>query len=136
VETNTTHTLLVWLIVVTAATPLLLIAGGVACFLAWRRMVARVELELRRLDQEWRPMLQRATELLEDAGDVAGRVKHRVAQVDDTVAFLGAANWRVAGFLAGAAGVAVRRVARLLARRRPPRGGAGKAVIENHASSG
>jgi hypothetical protein len=78
---ETTNTLLTWLVIATALTPLLLVAAGVAAMLAWKRMKAQLERDLVPVVLETRATLQ-------EIQHIAASVRRRVDEVDRGVSSL------------------------------------------------
>jgi hypothetical protein len=78
---ETTNLILLWLVIVTSLTPVLLVAAGVVAMRAWRDLSARV-------DRELVPLLHQARATLDEAGHVTAIVRRRVDEADHAIASL------------------------------------------------
>jgi hypothetical protein len=105
---ETTNTLLTWLVIATALTPLFLVAAGVAAMLAWKRMRAQLERELG-------PVLLETRATLQEVQHIAASIRRRVDEVDRGVSSLQHKTSRLTDSIRGAVGGTLGRVLSIMA---------------------
>lgn len=79
---ETTNTLLLWLIVATALTPVLMIAAGITAVIYIKRAVAQMQSLTARLEADLRPLMTEAQSTLAQVQHIAAAVRRRVDEVD------------------------------------------------------
>jgi hypothetical protein len=105
---ETTNTLLTLLVIATAATPLLLIAAGIAAVMAWKRVKAQIERDVV-------PVMTEARATLQEAQHIAASIRRRVDEVDRGVSTLQDKTSRLTDSLKAAVGGTLGRVLAIVA---------------------
>jgi hypothetical protein len=85
---ETTNTLLLWLIIVTALTPTLFIVGGIVIAVYVKRAVAQVQALTARIEAEARPLIVEAQSTMQHVQHIAASMRRRVDEVDRGVTTL------------------------------------------------
>jgi hypothetical protein len=83
-----TNTLLLWLVIATALTPVFLIVAGIAVMVYVRRTMAQVQALTARLQAEARPVVIEVHETLQHVQHIAASVRRRVDELDEGVTTL------------------------------------------------
>ncbi len=103
---ETTNLLLMWLVIVTAITPLLMIGAAIAAIVAIKRVRAKVD----RVEQDLAPILQEARNALQQVQHITASVRRRVDEVDRGVTSLQHKTARLSDSVRGAMGGTLGRV--------------------------
>ena len=79
---ETTNTLLLWLIIATALTPVLILAALLVVWVYIKRMVTEVKAVGARIEAQARPLIAEAHGTLQQVQHIAASVRRRVDEVD------------------------------------------------------